>query len=177
MAVRLDGQALSGNEYQVDDESLTIHAPPAAFELEIETRIKPEDNSSLLGLYKSQAMYCTQCEAQGFRKITYYQDRPDVLAKFTTSITADAKRFPVLLSNGNLGGGRSGCGAAHGHLAGSLSQAFLPVRPSGRRLGLHDRSLHHHERAAGGAAHLLGAAQHQPMRVRHGRRAAGHALG
>ena len=102
LAVRLDGEALSGNEYQVDDESLTIHAPPAAFELEVETRIKPEDNSSLLGLYKSQAMYCTQCEAQGFRKITYYQDRPDVLAKFTTTITADAKRFPVLLSNGNL---------------------------------------------------------------------------
>ena len=102
LAVRLDGEALSGNEYRVDDESLTIHAPPAAFELEVETRIKPEDNSSLLGLYKSQAMYCTQCEAQGFRKITYYQDRPDVLAKFTTTITADAERFPVLLSNGNL---------------------------------------------------------------------------
>ncbi|MDE0271530.1 MAG: aminopeptidase N [Gammaproteobacteria bacterium] len=102
LAVRLDGEALSGNEYRVDNESLTIHAPPAAFELEVETRIKPEDNSSLLGLYKSQAMYCTQCEAQGFRKITYYQDRPDVLARFTTTITADAERFPVLLSNGNL---------------------------------------------------------------------------
>ena len=102
LAVRLDGAPLSGNEYQVDDESLIIHAPPAAFELEIETRIQPEGNSSLLGLYKSRTMYCTQCEAQGFRKITYYQDRPDVLAKFTTTITADAKRFPVLLSNGNL---------------------------------------------------------------------------
>ena len=102
LAVRLDDEALSGNEYSVDDECLTIHAPPAAFELEVETRIKPEANSSLLGLYKSQAMYCTQCEAQGFRKITYYQDRPDVLAKFTTTITADAERFPVLLSNGNL---------------------------------------------------------------------------
>ncbi|MCY4344657.1 MAG: aminopeptidase N [Gammaproteobacteria bacterium] len=102
LAVRLDGAALGGNEYQVDDESLTLHAPPAAFELEIETRIKPEDNSSLLGLYRSRTLYCTQCEAQGFRKITYYQDRPDVLAKFTTTITADAERFPVLLSNGNL---------------------------------------------------------------------------
>ena len=102
LAVRLDGEALGGNEYRVDDESLTLHAPPAEFELEIETRIRPQDNSSLLGLYKSQTMYCTQCEAQGFRKITYYQDRPDVLAKFTTTITADAERFPVLLSNGNL---------------------------------------------------------------------------
>ena len=102
LAVRLDGEALGGNEYRVDDESLTLHAPPAEFELEIETRIRPQDNSSLLGLYKSQTMYCTQCEAEGFRKITYYQDRPDVLAKFTTTITADAERFPVLLSNGNL---------------------------------------------------------------------------
>ena len=102
LAVRLDGEALGGNEYRVDDESLTLRAPPAEFELEIETRIRPQDNSSLLGLYKSQTMYCTQCEAQGFRKITYYQDRPDVLAKFTTTITADAERFPVLLSNGNL---------------------------------------------------------------------------
>ena len=102
LAIRLDGAPLSGNEYSVDDESLTIHAPPAEFDLEIETRIKPEDNSSLMGLYKSGPTYCTQCEAQDFRKITYYQDRPDVLSKFTTSITADAKRFPVLLSNGNL---------------------------------------------------------------------------
>ena len=102
LAIRVDGEALGGNEYRVDDESLTIHAPPAEFDLEIETRIQPEENSSLLGLYKSQTMYCTQCEAQGFRKITYYQDRPDVLARFTTTVTADAERFPVLLSNGNL---------------------------------------------------------------------------
>ena len=102
LAVRLDGRRLSGNEYQVDDESLRIFGLPDAFELEVATRIKPEANTALEGLYKSRGLYCTQCEAQGFRRITYCQDRPDVLSKFTTSITADAQRFPVLLANGNL---------------------------------------------------------------------------
>ena len=102
LAVRLDGRRLSGNEYQVDEESLRIFGLPAAFELEVATRIKPEANTALEGLYKSRGLYCTQCEAQGFRRITYYQDRPDVLSKFTTKITADAQRFPVLLANGNL---------------------------------------------------------------------------
>ena len=79
-----------------------MHGLPNAFELEIVTRIKPEENTALEGLYKSSGMYCTQCEAQGFRKITYYQDRPDVLSKFTTSISASAEGHPVMLANGNL---------------------------------------------------------------------------
>ena len=66
------------------------------------TRIHPEQNTALEGLYRSSKMYYTQCEAQGFRKITYYQDRPDVLAKFRTTIIADGVRYPNLLSNGNL---------------------------------------------------------------------------
>ena len=102
LSVHLDGRRLSGNEYQVDAESLRIFGLPDAFELEVATRIKPEANTALEGLYKSGEMYCTQCEAEGFRRITYYQDRPDVLSRFTTSITAAAERFPVLLANGNL---------------------------------------------------------------------------
>ena len=102
LEVRLDGRRLSGNEYQIDDESLRIFGLPDAFELEVSTRIRPEENTALEGLYKSRDLYCTQCEAEGFRRITYYQDRPDVLSRFTTSITADARRFPVLLANGNL---------------------------------------------------------------------------
>ena len=102
LEVRLDGRRLSGNEYQVDAESLRIFGLPEAFELEVATRIRPEENTALEGLYKSRDLYCTQCEAEGFRRITYYQDRPDVLSRFTTSITADAQRFPVLLANGNL---------------------------------------------------------------------------
>ena len=102
LSVHLDGRLLSGNEYQVDEESLRVFNLPDAFELEVATRIRPEANTALEGLYKSHDLYCTQCEAEGFRRITYYQDRPDVLSKFTTSITADAQRFPVLLANGNL---------------------------------------------------------------------------
>ncbi|HTO59267.1 MAG TPA: aminopeptidase N, partial [Pseudomonadales bacterium] len=105
LSVAVDGRALSSNEYQVDDDSLTLFDVPATCELTIATRIHPEQNVALEGLYKSGGrsggMYCTQCEAEGFRKITYYLDRPDVLARFTTTIVADP-RYPTLLSNGNL---------------------------------------------------------------------------
>ncbi len=104
VSVAVDGRLLTSNEYQSDDESLTLFDLPEACELNIVTRIHPEQNVALEGLYKSGGrsggMYCTQCEAEGFRKITYYLDRPDVLAKFTTTIIADAA-YPVLLSNGN----------------------------------------------------------------------------
>ena len=101
-AIALDGVPLGGNEYRVDDECLEIFQLPARCELRIETLIEPEANTSLEGLYKSSGMYCTQCEAEGFRKITYYQDRPDVLSRFTTTVEADAADYPILLSNGNL---------------------------------------------------------------------------
>ncbi len=112
LEVKLAGKALSASEYQVDAEQLTIAGVPASFLLECRTRIKPQENTSLEGLYKSRVMFCTQCEAEGFRKITYYLDRPDVLSSFTTRIEAESARYPVLLSNGNLlasgelGGGR-----------------------------------------------------------------------
>lgn len=97
----LDGQVLSSNEYQLDAETLTIPNVPEIFTLQIETEIEPEKNTELSGLYWAKNIYCTQCEAQGFRRITYYPDRPDVMAKFTTTIYADKRRYPVLLSNGN----------------------------------------------------------------------------
>ncbi len=102
LAVTIDGRPLSGNEFRLTERSLELFDLPEHCEIAIVTRIEPERNTALEGLYKSGAMYCTQCEAEGFRRITYYQDRPDVLAKFTTTIVADAERFPVLLSNGNL---------------------------------------------------------------------------
>jgi len=105
LSVAVDGRALASNEYRKDDDSLTLFDVPATCELTIVTRIHPEQNVALEGLYKSGGrsggMYCTQCEAEGFRKITYYLDRPDVLARFTTTIVADS-RYPTLLSNGNL---------------------------------------------------------------------------
>ena len=97
---------LSGADYQVTPESLTIYSLPDEFVLECITEIKPQQNTSLEGLYKSNTMFCTQCEAEGFRKITYYLDRPDVMSVFTTTVEADKKRYPVLLSNGN----NIGCG-------------------------------------------------------------------
>ncbi len=102
--IMLDGQLLSEHDYHRDEEQLTIHSVPDSFVLEIETWIKPEKNKSLEGLYQSSGNFCTQCEAQGFRHITYYLDQPDVMSTFTTSITADKTKYPVLLSNGNLVG-------------------------------------------------------------------------
>lgn len=102
LAVVLDGQALSKADYEVDQQHLVIATVPDQFTLETHVRIHPESNTQLMGLYKSRHNYCTQCEAEGFRFITYYFDRPDVLSRFTTTITADKTRYPYLLSNGNL---------------------------------------------------------------------------
>jgi len=98
ISVAVDGQQVSN--FSVTETALRIPIPSDAFELEIKTKIKPEENTRLEGLYMSGGNYCTQCEAEGFRRITYYPDRPDVLTVFTTRIEADEK-FPVLLSNGN----------------------------------------------------------------------------
>jgi aminopeptidase N len=100
--VNIDGIPLLQDQYIVTGGQLTIPAVPAAFTLGVVTEICPQDNTSLEGLYRSSGMFCTQCEAQGFRAITYYPDRPDVLTLFTTTIIADRRRYPILLSNGNL---------------------------------------------------------------------------
>lgn len=100
--IKLDGRHLSLDEYQVDDTHLRILNAPEHFTLEIVTQLNPQLNTALSGLYASRTMLCTQCEAQGFRRITYYLDRPDVLSRFTTKIIADKQQFPCLLSNGNL---------------------------------------------------------------------------
>ncbi len=100
-SIRLNGEPLGPERYVVSDESLLVRAVPNRFTLETETRLKPQDNTALEGLYKSNAIFCTQCEAEGFRKITWFPDRPDVMARYTTTIVADESRYPVLLSNGN----------------------------------------------------------------------------
>ncbi|MCV6605914.1 MAG: aminopeptidase N, partial [Porticoccaceae bacterium] len=111
-ALKIDGHTLESSDYCVDKETLTIKQVPAQFELESVVFIKPQENTSLEGLYKSDGMFCTQCEAEGFRKITYYLDRPDVMSEYTTTVVADKASYPVLLSNGNpidqgeLDGGR-----------------------------------------------------------------------
>ncbi|MET0094977.1 MAG: aminopeptidase N, partial [Sedimenticola sp.] len=101
LSLAIDGRPLQAGSWQQDDESLTLDQVPERFSLQSLVRIKPQENMALEGLYKSGAMFCTQCEAEGFRKITWFLDRPDVMARFTTSIVADKTRYPVLLSNGN----------------------------------------------------------------------------
>jgi aminopeptidase N len=99
--VALDGRPLRASEYHVGDESLVVERPPARFRLETEVSIRPQDNTLLSGLYRSGGSFCTQCEAHGFRRITYFLDRPDVMARYRTRIEAERARYPVLLSNGN----------------------------------------------------------------------------
>ncbi|MCL4145754.1 UNVERIFIED_CONTAM: hypothetical protein GTU68_057742, partial [Idotea baltica] len=101
-SLAIDERVLSDNEYSLSLEGITIHQVPDQFELFSEVTISPKENTSLEGLYKSRTMYCTQCEAEGFRRITYYLDRPDVMSIFTTTLIADQLECPVLLSNGNL---------------------------------------------------------------------------
>jgi aminopeptidase N len=102
-ALKLDGTALAAESYVATPDSLTIPQPPnAPCTLDIETVVDPSANTQLSGLYRTSGTYCTQCEAEGFRRITYFPDRPDVMAVYTTRIEADKKEAPVLLSNGNL---------------------------------------------------------------------------
>jgi len=102
-SLALDGKPLPAENYVATPEKLTIAQPPnRPFELEIETIVDPTNNTQLMGLYRAGTTYCTQCEAEGFRRITYFLDRPDVMAVYTTRIEADKSEAPVLLANGNL---------------------------------------------------------------------------
>ncbi len=112
LSVRLDGRALAAGDYILDEKNLTLPDPPAALTLEITSEINPSANTALEGLFLSNGMFCTQCEPEGFRHITYFLDRPDNLSVFTVRLEADREQYPVLLSNGNriesgeLAGGR-----------------------------------------------------------------------
>jgi len=101
LGIKLDGAPLGANHYQLRDDKLVIPNLPATCTLEIETRIAPDKNTELSGLYISGGNFFTQCEAEGFRRITYFQDRPDVMARYTTTLVANHEKVPVLLSNGN----------------------------------------------------------------------------
>ncbi len=101
ISVELEGKPLAPEEYRVDKETLILAEVPDAFALKTVALIRPAANTSLEGLYKSGDMFCTQCEAEGFRKITYFIDRPDVMATYTCTLVADRSRYPILLCNGN----------------------------------------------------------------------------
>ncbi|MFZ0719912.1 MAG: aminopeptidase N, partial [Xanthobacteraceae bacterium] len=111
-SLALDGKPLPPENFVATPDRLTIaQVPNRPFELTIETVVDPTGNTQLMGLYRAGATYCTQCEAEGFRRITYFLDRPDVMAVYTTRVEADKKEAPILLSNGNL--------IAHGDVAGT----------------------------------------------------------
>ncbi|MCL4128568.1 UNVERIFIED_CONTAM: hypothetical protein GTU68_036043 [Idotea baltica] len=101
ISIKIDDKELSATDYKVNDNQLTIENAPSEFVLETVVEINPTANTSLEGLYKSGDVFCTQCEATGFRNITYYLDRPDVMASYTVKIIADKNKYPVILSNGD----------------------------------------------------------------------------
>lgn len=101
LSISLNGEALDKSCYLLDDVGLTIHNPPDEAVLETCVRINPQANTELSGLYMSGSGFFTQCEPEGFRKITFFPDRPDVMSRYRVKMRADAKKFPVLLSNGN----------------------------------------------------------------------------
>lgn len=111
LSIALDGQVLPSDQYQLESGDLIIPHCPDQCRLKTVVRIKPQDNTQLSGLYRSNHLFCTQCEAEGFRRISFYPDRPDVLSVFTTRISADKKAYPQLLSNGNcIDAGETGDG-------------------------------------------------------------------
>ena len=101
VSLAIDGEPVESGRYTLDEKNLSVRKIPDTFTAAIETAIRPRENTRLSGLYTSGSAYCTQCEAEGFRKITYYLDRPDVMSRFTTTVIAERERYPVLLSNGN----------------------------------------------------------------------------
>ena len=101
-SIFIDDNALPSDAYTVSPSSLTIPDVPDEFTLRTDVRIQPQNNTKLEGLYKSSGNFCTQCEAEGFRRITYFLDRPDVTSVYSVRIEADRAKYPVLLSNGNL---------------------------------------------------------------------------
>lgn len=103
-SVAVDGELLSAERWQADDQRLTIGDLPEAFRLATVSRISPSQNTKLMGIYTSSTGFFSLCEAQGFRRITPFLDRPDVMARYTVTLHADRERYPVLLANGNLVG-------------------------------------------------------------------------
>ncbi|MDE0310494.1 MAG: aminopeptidase N [Acidiferrobacterales bacterium] len=101
-SIEVDGERLDDSQYSLNESGLTVHDPKDSFELCITNRVDPSQNKELSGLYFSGNMLCTQCEAEGFRNITYFPDRPDILSRYSVRIEASRLEFPVLLSNGEL---------------------------------------------------------------------------
>ena len=178
--IEIDGTALAAADYQATPDQLVIPAPPSGrpFRLVLETEIAPSANQALMGLYRTSGVYCTQCEAEGFRRITYFLDRPDILSVYTVRIEAAAKRSAAAaLQRQPPGSRRSARRPALCRLARSVPEAVLSLRAGRRRSRLDQRQLRHRVRAQGRTRHLCRARQGTARRLRHGRAQALDALG
>ena len=148
LEIKLDGTTLQSQQYQIETSSLTIPSVPESFDLEIKVRIHPEKNTSLEGLYRSGTMFCTQCEAEGFRRITYFPDRPDVMARYKTRIEADSERLSgFAFQRESPPDRRPARRKTCCRLGGSLPQTELPLCHSCRKSRMPGRPFHHPIRA------------------------------
>ena len=156
VAAALDGAPLAPGAYKATPSGFALPNPPRRpFTLRMETRLDPAANTKLMGLYRSGSAYCTQCEAEGFRRITYFPDRPDVLSTYRVRLEADKAEAPVLLANGNLESERrSGGRPSLGGLARSVQEALLSLRRRRRRSRPCRRHVRHHVGAARRARRL-----------------------
>ena len=102
IGLKLNGEVLNGSDFELNDGMLTIDVPTERFELKVTSEINPSNNKALEALYLSEGIFCTQCEPEGFRRITFFPDRPDILTIYTTTLIANKRDYPILLSNGNL---------------------------------------------------------------------------
>ena len=153
--LRLDGTPLPASRYRLEPDRLVLTGLPDSFELTVRSQHSPAANKRLMGLYLSNGIFCTQCEAEGFRRITYFQDRPDVMARFRVRIEADRKACPVLLSNGNpVDTGELAGRPPLGLVGGPVPQARLPLRAGGRRPRLPRGQLHHPLRPQGRSSRI-----------------------
>ena len=171
VSVALDGVALAPARYRADASGLSIHDVPARFELTTVCRLQPKRNTKLMGLYASQDGYFTQCEAEGFRRITYFLDRPDVMSRYTTTIRADRGRYPVLLvKRQSVASADEPVRRARGTgSSGSIrfpKPAYLFAMVAAKLDKLED-TLRHALRAQGQAADLRRAGQARPSGLRH----------
>src|SRR6266849_3463591 len=179
-ALEIDGVPLPPEQYVATAARLTIAQPPhRAFRLQIETTVDPSANTQLSGLYRSGSIFCTQCEAEGFRRITYFPDRPDVMAVYTTRIEAEKGDAPVLLANGNLAAGREiavgeqhrrvaflgfDAGGVDRHHVGAVGEIGDAAEALGLALGAKDRSRAIKARELGVGGGIDGGLDLQPER-------------
>ena len=155
LGVDVDGKEWPKDRIQESGEELSISGLPANCVLTITVRNHPETNTALNGLYRSSGNFSTQCEAEGFRRITWFLDRPDVMAKYTTTITADKAKYPVMLSNGNkvsyaeIEGGRHRV-----KWEDPFKKPCYLFAPGGGQLEVPRWKFHHPKRAQGGLGNL-----------------------